>query len=293
MGRLVNLLAGSVLLAAGLLKIEALPEAASLGAYRLPLAAQLTLAGLEVVFGTWLLAGPYPRAAARVALTLFGCFLIIHLVNLWLGQERCGCFGRTLTHPLVPLLVSAVMLGLLAAWPPGPRVGGERGALVFFALWIAPVVAVGGWLAWTRLPAQADDPGGLMAHKRVVLEPETLVGKRCPLLAFTDVGTELARGSWVVVLYHEDCPVCRSEIPRYERLARQASGRPGAPRFALVLVPEPGKTVPRPEPSALPVRGSLDEAKEWYVRTPAALRLRDGLVEGVTGVDQEEERWGR
>jgi hypothetical protein len=60
----------------------------------------------------------------------------------------------------------------------------------------------------------------------ILLEPEKWVGRRCPILKYTDIGEELSHGSWLVVLYHHDCPRCRELVPEYE--ARAACRPDGA-----------------------------------------------------------------
>ena len=55
----------------------------------------------------------------------------------------------------------------------------------------------------------------------MILEPKTWVGKRLSILDDIDIGGQLAKGEWLVVLYREDCPRCREELPRYAELSNR------------------------------------------------------------------------
>jgi len=47
-----------------------------------------------------------------------------------------------------------------------------------------------------------------------VLEPETWVGKKLPILQHIDIGEKLSRGNWLILLYHHDCPDCAKAIAK-------------------------------------------------------------------------------
>ena len=104
-----------------------------------------------------------------------------------------------------------------------------------------------------------------------VLEPETWVGKELPILKYIDVAEALRRDTWLVLLYHYDCPDCRRVIPQYEEMARDLSGNRYPVRIALVEIPPYG---PNQAPRAsCCLRGQLADVKEWFVTTPATVVL--------------------
>ncbi|MHC4475226.1 MAG: hypothetical protein ACYTEL_06260 [Planctomycetota bacterium] len=54
-----------------------------------------------------------------------------------------------------------------------------------------------------------------------VLEPETWVGKKLPILEHIDIGESLKKGNWLILLYRHDCPDCTGAIEMYEEMARK------------------------------------------------------------------------
>ncbi len=59
----------------------------------------------------------------------------------------------------------------------------------------------------------------------VLLMPEEWTGKRFPLLDQIDVGDRLAKGTWLVVLYHLGCGECQELIEQYKQCANDNDGR--------------------------------------------------------------------
>lgn len=116
----------------------------------------------------------------------------------------------------------------------------------------------------------------------VVLQPNTWVNQSFPLLKHIDIGDQLARGQWILMLYRSECPDCRYAIAQYVGLAHELAGRTGAPRVALIQVP------PHPEGAshattsgAASTRGRLTDAKRWVVQTPLFLRVDEKTVTTV------------
>jgi hypothetical protein len=109
-----------------------------------------------------------------------------------------------------------------------------------------------------------------------VLEPETWIGKKLPILEHIDIGEQLKKGIWLILLYHYDCPDCAIAIPKYENMARDFAGNEDFLRVALVEVPPYGRgPVSENSPCCL---GRLAGTKEWFVTTPAVALLADGKV---------------
>ena len=133
----------------------------------------------------------------------------------------------------------------------------------------------------------------------VVLEPEKWVGARLPLLPFIEdapghhgareipLRDRLARGQWIVVLYREDCPRCREELPRYAELANRLRQEGSARRVAAIEIPPygVGKFV-RPVGASAIVFGRLSDRREWFVETPAVLRLSNEVCVKRHVIDQ-------
>lgn len=277
--RAVSLATGALLMAAGSLKAyELLTGGAAESDLAVPRWAAVGLVDFEWFFGLWLLLGLFPGPSRRVAIGTFGAFALVALRKAISGEASCGCFGRLAVSPWLTLVADCAAAAALAASRPAKPVGASPGrnrtALATFltlGFWVG-----GGWgiIAF----GVAADPG------RVVLRPEEWAGWRLPILAQIEIGDDLARGDWVVVLYHHDCRRCREELPGYDRRARRLRSRALAPRFALIELPPysgpGGEIVPADTPCSL---GRLPSSRVWVVRTPAEIALRDGVVvPGVT-----------
>ncbi|MCY2925131.1 MAG: hypothetical protein NT031_06770, partial [Planctomycetota bacterium] len=115
----------------------------------------------------------------------------------------------------------------------------------------------------------------------VLLEPETWVGGRFPLLGHITVGEKLSHGRWIVVLFARGCPGCAEALPRYQKMAAGSAAR-GEPAVALVEIPRPHHPdAPEPARQAGPLWGRLDDRKDWFVTTPVVLLLADGVVKAA------------
>ena len=116
----------------------------------------------------------------------------------------------------------------------------------------------------------------MITAKYEVIEPETWVGKELPILEHIDIAETLKKGTWLVLLYHYDCPDCGRVIPQYEQMARDLAGNEDFLRIAMIAVPPYGRAPISPNtPCTL---GKLAETKEWFVTTPAVALLKDGLA---------------
>jgi hypothetical protein len=117
----------------------------------------------------------------------------------------------------------------------------------------------------------------------VVLKPDSWIGKRFPLLEYIDNGERLTRGSWAVLFYHRDCPVCQEAIPRYEACARRSRPEQGDTRIALIEVPPYDRPLSHtPTKGSSCLLGRLDSDHKWFVETPLEVTVDGGVVIRVT-----------
>jgi len=129
----------------------------------------------------------------------------------------------------------------------------------------------------------------------VVLEPEKWVGERMPLLPFIEdaagdqgareipLRDRLTRGQWIVVLYREDCPRCREELPRYAAIADRLREYGVSCRVAAIEVPPygDGSLIESLKGTEI-VHARLSDRRDWFAETPAVMQLVDrGIVSGV------------
>lgn len=130
-----------------------------------------------------------------------------------------------------------------------------------------------------------------------VLDPETWVGKKLPILDYIDIAESLKKGTWLVLLYHCNCPDCARAMPMYEQMARDLAGNEDFLRIALIEVPPYGRAPIQNSPCTL---GRLADTKDWFVTISAVALLTNGQVkqawEGKApkfgGDSQEGDYWG-
>jgi hypothetical protein len=113
-----------------------------------------------------------------------------------------------------------------------------------------------------------------------VLEPSDWVGKELPILENIDIAETLKKGTWLVLLYHHDCPDCTTAIAKYEQMARDLAGNEDFLRIALIAIPPYYGQGPVNEDCPCTL-GRLDQTKEWFVTTPATALLTDGQVKSA------------
>ena len=140
---------------------------------------------------------------------------------------------------------------------------------------VAGCLALGlpaGWLAsgLHRPPAATGD--------LYVVEIDGWLNRDFPLLPHIDVGPELSRGEWVVLLYHHDCTKCQEALDQYEHELSVAN--PLSCRFAFVEIP-PWAPTERPTVGEC-VAGRLDASHDWFIEAPLHLLLSDGRVREVS-----------
>lgn len=215
----------------------------------------------------------------------FLAFFAVSLTKALMGEETCGCFSSRV--PIDPRWAAAIDLAAILAlwrWHPSERPGlpaGAREQCAVAALVLLLFVGVpGGIVLAVSGPAVLGDDDEIDPNQQaIVLEPEKWVGRRCPLLPYIDIGDELSVGQWLVVLYHHDCTRCRDMVPAYEERALATASDPAEPRVAFLAVPPHGTPLWRFAPHSSSRQGRLTASKEWFVRTPAVLRLQDGVVQ--------------
>ncbi len=247
----------------------------------------------ELAMAIWLLSGLFKKAAWLVSLLCFSAFSAITLYKAITGAESCGCFGSVHVNPWITLFAIDLPTVLaLSIFRPGlslppafsfirkqesmkhllkefltPLPSGPRFAIT--ALLTISILGISAPILAFNEPPQ-------ITSAYEVLEPKTWIGKELPILEHIDIAESLKKGTWLVLLYHYDCPDCAWAIPMYEQMARDLAGNEDFLRIALIAVPPYGRgPVSENCPCTL---GRLVETKEWFVTTPAVTLLTDGNV---------------
>ena len=249
---------------------------------------QTGLIEYELLLAIWLLAGIALHWGRRVALVTFlgfGCYAFILGIS---GASSCGCFGKIQVNPWWTFGLDAALVVLLFFWKAQPVRDDFKpasGRLHFAArvfLVVAVLFAVVGIPAFSiavRPPGSDLSIESALANSRIViLEPETWIGKPFPLTGFIEIPERerLSTGSWIVVFYSHDCPVCQQALPGYKRLAERLLSAKEDMHIALIEIPPYGPTVL--SVNQLCCLGRLNDSKEWIITTPAEVRVMNGQV---------------
>ena len=241
----------------------------------------------ELALAIWLLSGLFKKAAWLAGLMCFSAFSAVTLYKAVTGAESCGCFGSVHVNPWITLfaidLPAVIALIIFRPVCHPERSEGSQFKILnsLFDIRYSPrhfvtTAGIALLVLGTSAPILAlNEPPQVTTHYEV-LEPETWVGKELPILKHIDIAESLKKGTWLVLLYHYDCPDCAWAIPMYEQMARELEGNEDFLQIALIAVPPYGRgPVSENCPCTL---GRLAEAKEWFVTTPAVALLNDGKV---------------
>ena len=111
-----------------------------------------------------------------------------------------------------------------------------------------------------------------------VLEPETWVGKELPILEYIDIAEMLKKGTWLVLLYHYDCPDCKSTLDLlFATLLRlPASQKYFVKKFIAVSLPPHG--VITFGSSCIFKHTELNISKKVIVESPLVILSNEGIV---------------
>ena len=217
----------------------------------------------------------------------FAAFSTITLYKALTGAASCGCFGKIHVNPWITLFsIDLPAVIALMVFHPQLSLNLHRPSIKHLLReFITPIPAKRHFTAATSLgliilavttPILALNAPAAVTSSYEVLEPETWVGRKLPILDHIDIGKELEKGNWLILLYHHDCPDCAKAIPKYEQIARDFAGNKDFLKIALIEVPPYGQT-PISQ-NTLCTLGQLAETKEWFVTTPAVALLADAKV---------------
>ncbi len=252
--------------------------------------------GYELVLGLLLLSGLWRRPVWFLALATFLFFTVVSLYKAISGEASCGCFGVISVWPWYTVALDAGLVALLllffprasntgfqppAQKPSRPRL---RFATVAAASLVLGAPAMVAMVAYE--PARLSNDGDILGDDQfVLLEPQAWTGLRFPLLKYLAVDNEpgsteneVAEGNWAIVLYHNDCGRCRKVLGELEKRASTLSSLDGWPEnVAMVELPPFAD-----QRLSLHTKGwkygRLSTERDWFVTTPAVIRLQDGEV---------------
>ncbi|NIT59612.1 MAG: hypothetical protein GWN00_26355 [Aliifodinibius sp.] len=241
----------------------------------------------ELALGIWLLSGLFKKAAWLAVISCFSLFSSVTLYKGITGAESCGCFGTVHVNPWITLFAFDIpsVIALLVFRPVLSLKRKAESMRILIQEFITPLPSISRFASTTCLvllilgittPILALNKPAKITASYEVLEPETWVAKKLPILEYIDIGKQLRKGNWLVLLYHHDCPDCAVAIPKYEQMASDFAGNEDFLRIALIEVPPYAQGQISGNSACVP--GRLAAVKQWFVTTPAVALLTDGKV---------------
>lgn len=212
----------------------------------------------EILLGLWLVSGVGVRWSLKMAALTF---LVFAGATLWMvarGVKDCGCFGALSLPPRITywLDVTALAAAVYAVLRQH-RLGWVFPTAIFCLAGLA--FAVGLKMVPLQTPAQAIEPG-------ISWPPPQAV----------QLGEDLSKGCWVVLIYDSSCHRCESLAAGYAQDASEWDTSGKECKLALLDV----NHAEHPE-TALPygniARGRLLQA-DWYESSPIVLFLDQGRI---------------
>ncbi|MGM0487605.1 MAG: MauE/DoxX family redox-associated membrane protein, partial [Planctomycetota bacterium] len=187
-------LAGVLLLAAGLKGYQLATEPALNATVLDAPWFLIAVVEFELLFGLWLLGNIWPEWTRRAAILCFAVFAAVSLYKALSGAASCGCLGRVAVNPWYTFTMDVAAVLALFWWRPSGA-GASTGRLRWPPVWrIAAVVVAwllvgvpGALMMGTYQHGLSTEEGMVLAQNDlVVLEAEKWTGKRLPLLRYIE-----------------------------------------------------------------------------------------------------------
>jgi thiol-disulfide isomerase/thioredoxin len=269
---------------------------------------------LELGLGIWLLCGLFRKAVWLVAVLAFGFFIGVTLHKALGGAASCGCFGTVHVNPWitfscidVPIFLLLIIFrprGQKLLPPPWPAAEHFWGVFLPTYVMLSTITVV---LFFNKVERQEPWKVNVPVSAQIIKNPVKIkpadfndvnkinavpvkpevndvnstkpvqVRQEWEMLKFIDIADQLHEGFVVVVLYHYDCPICKTEIPLYDKANKEYAG--AGLRFAFIAIPPFAKDQETPVPKDTTcLTGKLDTSQKWFIESPLVALLQDGLV---------------
>jgi len=256
-------LAAMLLTVAAVLKLAALPwEGSAVFSGTGSLAFQAALVAGEGLLALWLLSGRHPRHAFKATALCFLLFGAASLFSFLQGKQSCGCFGHFKVNPGVTFVLDIAVCAVLLVALSKRTDWATSCQRIFVALGAA--VAMAGLLHILLQTGTTDE----MAKWR---------GQPFQFASAIDIGPELLKGRWALLVYSSDCSRCKALVRDYEWLAaeweKQANGRVALLETADVSSDRQFASGLSP---ALP--GHLEKGRTWPGSIPMLLLIKDSII---------------
>lgn len=233
----------------------------------------------EIALGIWLLSSLFEKAAWLAAISCFSLFSAITFYKGITGAESCGCFGSVHVNPWITLFAIDIpaVIALILLPPKGEKLF-DWPSIPHFAKTVCISLLV---LSITTMVLAFNEPRKVTSEYEV-LEPKTWISKRLPILEYIDIGMQLEKGRWLLLLYHHNCSDCLEILPQYGRISHDLVGHENILRIALLELPPYAKSMDTKIFFSVSfARAKLNDCKEWFVTTPVLVLMLDGIVQAI------------
>lgn len=239
-----------------------------------------------------------PSISRPLGLAMLAAFLPVLVADLALGAGSCGCFGAVQVHPAVTTAVDLVFL--LALWWCGRGLARlavtdvlPTGRVVAAGLWTVASFAFAFGLAAPGQTAAAARPpspstASLPAEGYYMPQFASWVGQRwseVPLAAWVrGMPADLDSGTRYILLYRKDCEHCHELMEAY------FTGPLTWPTTAIAVPERDGFPVVGVQPFVCDecTTAELPAGIDWFIATPALIRLSEGVIECAAEVSAAE-----
>ena len=206
-----------------------------------------------------------------LAILTFITFLVFSATKGVSGEHSCGCFGVVEIAPWITTLIDVSALVLLWRWKAQEKGSFPKLLPVMILLLCSAAI----YPVLTFRTNTLSDVGEVAGDgSLVVLETEEWTNKPLPIASLILGEQQFMQGTWRMVLYHEDCPVCQRLIQDSEN---------GIDDLPTVYVEVPPYKSPNRISGSELLWRKLSDDHEWFVAAPNALLLQDGIVDVVEG----------
>ena len=260
----------------------------------------------ELFLAFWLFSGLFPRTAWWFAIGTFGLFAVVSGAKALAGEPTCGCFGRVPTSPWLSLSINLAAIvaltqsrlttgrpsaGAVDACPTRassqevgpsrePAPAGNQASRWLCGTWILAATGLA-TVAFSK-SATNELPGiGRRVGDSVIIEPEKMVGQPFTLAHYIDIGEQLNRGRWLVVLYRTDCPRCRKLQDDLAKITIPPGRRIQIACLSVGNRPQQTDYVEGAARDLGFITGTLSGPFDWLVNVPLYISIDENAVVAV------------
>lgn len=241
----------------------------------------LAIVTIVLEYGTacWILGGIKAGYCRIFTLWLFALFAFASSVWIVQGKSSCGCFGALKLSPWVSLFVDFCAIAIVylfgdefekpkafAATRNWRSVRCVSSLCLFICLLTVTFIS----LQQLKISTFDVSTGEISGDGFVLLKPADWIGKQLPIVKYLPGLEKELNGNVMLIFVRKDCDACHEYLKKLESKERD---------FTLVFVEVPSNGpdfVDNPY-----IWFELPDTYDWFVETPAAVRVIDGSIVGV------------